>query len=160
MTFIVIDPKNIHNLFPRANVSNPIRIRIVAQVLEFNLFDTKLTIQRLPSLSSDQVEDDQAESDNESDDSIIIIDEPEEPKLKEVQDTSTTLDLSEIESQLSVSTLTSGNILNIDAFYDGQGINVFQISEIDPRIVRSERFLRTLKYLSDRELMKPIRQWD
>ncbi|KAI5966865.1 uncharacterized protein KGF55_000274 [Candida pseudojiufengensis] len=179
MTNIVIDPKNINKLFPNASLSQPIRIRIIAQIINFNQFTSDLIIVRVPSLTNDEKKEEdkievEVEDDTSSLDSIIIIEENEveESKEQNLQQTRkkkeeyVSINLSSIQLKLNLSMLKPGNIINLEGFYNGinendiEDIDIFNIFEIDCNLIKNPQYLNTLKYLSDLNQMKPISTLD
>jgi len=112
MSQLVIDPGSVSVAFRTASVSNPKRIRIIAQVVDYS--NGFLTIGGIPGLS---------------------------PANSQLQ---VKVDLILLSHELTY----AGSIVNIEAFYDGDTVNVFDCFPINGECLLDKSYLATLQEMA------------
>ena len=109
MTKLILNPSDLSIEFPNISISNPQRIRILCQVIEYIPNESSLIIDKLPTVTSSSTTN------------------TNNPNLVKVN-------IFDILNDCSLEVISRGTIINIDGYYDGsniQPINIYEINGIN-----------------------------
>ena len=158
MTKLILEPSQLRQKFPRAAQHRPERVRLVVQIYSYNQNDDVVVVQPLPITLYDNNHrhdhDFGVTKTNLTDD----LNDSKGNSRKGETDTKKgnklyTIKIADVLEDLYPGTLQSGNLLNIEAFYDGKQINAFSLTlirDMDSVV----KLFEVLKYMSE---IKPLR---
>lgn len=126
MTYLVLDPTSLSLRFPKASVSKALSVRILAQVVEYDIEGATLTLRKIPNvpdlyetvdLDDTDVDDGEHRYDGgkPGGESVLII------------------NVNHIANELSADTTMAGGFVDVTGYYDGTNVEVVSCMRVDGR---------------------------
>lgn len=110
MTRLVLDPSTLLIELPRASESRLYRVRIIAQVVEYDEESCCLTVVKVPTVPQIHT--------------TIVLDDIEDDNRVQIF-------LSNIIDRLNLDCIRKGAVVNIIGYYNGNGVNVVECDTVD-----------------------------
>lgn len=114
MTRLVLDPSTLPIEFPRASDSKLYRVRIIAQVVEYDDESCCLTVVKVPTVPQIHT--------------TIVLDDI-------ADDNQVHISLSNITDRLNLDCIRKGAVVNIIGYYNGRGINPVECDTVDTSVL-------------------------
>ncbi|KAK6456929.1 uncharacterized protein RJT20DRAFT_134228 [Scheffersomyces xylosifermentans] len=114
MTKLVLEPTQISHIFPNASVSRTYRVRIIAQVVEYNPHEPSLVLCKLPNIPDPDV--------------IEVLDDDEEEEVSSKNGLKVKID--SVIQQLNPSVIEPGSTVDAEGMYDGSVVDIFMCCPI------------------------------
>lgn len=133
MTRLVLEPETLALLFPKASLTDPVRVRLIVQVLHYDHIRAVLVVTRFPNLQPLLV-------------SIDLEDDTPPPPL------AVDVCVSHVVDQLGSSLTSKGLAVSIIGNYDGASVTAFEVAPFDSQLLLGGQMEILAKMASLRDL--------